>query len=460
MSVENTKAININHLTKAVKTWISHRFSWLAIGAFALALNTAFNYQIIDIESKPLDIFKFYCNVILALIFTYSVYLKSKRITDLYFSKLTWYFLIALALLLRLLLAKLGGNYDLESFEITGDIILNGDSVYEHTNRYNYGPIWAYCLGFLKYLSSIGGGFNKTLFHAYIVCTLFLFELLLLKALLKNGFDQLMCLIFLFNPISLILIGHHSQFDIIAISIAYWAYLFIKNKQLFWGIFLLGLSYSIKHIFVFLPLILLFDKSINFKNRCLISVLPAGLFAWSFLPFYYDWQAIKTNVLSYQLNHGQTLFYKLFEIAIPHAFSDFESLKTIPLMTGYKPIWILSFLCLGYLINKNNKHGQFEMYLTYLVGSSLAISEQYLLIPIIMVIAMRRYFISWIYVLLATYYIMFVSAHNTAQYFNLTHLGINLDKTWYSIGFAQIQICLLLILYIAFKKNSNLKLTE
>ena len=459
MSVKNTIQSTLISVANHTKSALQHRFTWLIVLLVAALFNTGFALSSSSEVQAPACIFQFFINTLLALTFTYAVYLKSKKTISFNLTRQIWFVLIPLALGLRLLMAKLGGNYDLESFEIAGDIVLNGDSVYAHTNRYNYGPFWAYCLGFLKLLSSIGGGYNKTLFHAYIVCTLFLFELILLKGLRKNGYDQLMCLILLFNPLSIILIGHHSQFDIIAIATAYWAYIKIKENNILLGIILLGLSYSIKHIFVFFPLILLFDQQITLKNRLIIAVTPALIFAATFMPFISNWQAIKTNVLSYQLNHGQTLFYKIFEIVIPHAFSEFEVLKTIPLMTGYKPIWILSFLALGYWIYRQSAKQPFELYLTYLVGSSLAISEQYLLIPFMMVVAMRHHFIAWLYVLVSTYYIMFVSLHNTSQYFSLGDLGMNLNREWYSIGFAQIQICLLILLFVAINR-SNLKSPE
>jgi hypothetical protein len=282
---------------------------------------------------------------------------------------------------------------------------------------------------------------------------LFLAELALLKGIKKHGFSDISCLILLFNPVSIILIGHHSQFDIIAIALGYFAYHKLVKQQMLSGLLLLGLSFSIKHLLVFLPLVMLFDTQIKLKNRLLLLVIPALIFGLSFLPFLTDLVAIKKNVLSYQLNHGQTLFYKLFEIIIPHAFSEFETLQLIPLMNGYKPLWILSFLVLGYSIYHYKTGHAFNLYLAYLVASSLAISEQYLLIPVLTIVLYRKQFISWLYLLLSSYYIMFVSAHNTAKYFNLESLSIYLPAEWYSIGFAQIQLCLLILVVSVVLKN-------
>ncbi|MFM6982943.1 MAG: hypothetical protein ACKOXF_02340 [Chitinophagaceae bacterium] len=434
------------------------RWSWIFILFISLITNSIFALNPLNSNGSEITagMLRFFCNLILALAFSYAVFQKSKRISQFKITEKLWFIIIPLALILRLIMAKLGGNYDLESFELTADIILNGDSVYAHTSRYNYGPVWAYWLGALKFLSSVGGGYNKTLFHSYIVVTLFLAELTLLKAIRKQGYSDIACLILLFNPVSIILIGHHSQFDIIAIALGYIAYQKLISQKMLSGLIILGLSFSIKHLLVFLPLLMLFNQDIKLKNRLLILVVPALIFGLSFLPFIADLTAIKKNVLSYQLNHGQTLFYKLFEIVIPHAFSEFETLQLIPLMNGYKPLWIASFLAIGYVINTYKTGYTFEIYLAYLVASSLAISEQYFLIPILSVVLFRKQFISWIYLLLATYYIMFVSAHNTSKYFRLDSFGIYLPADWYSIGFAQVQLCLLiLVISILIKKRAK-----
>jgi hypothetical protein len=435
---------SINRLTLGSLQW---RFSWLIILLIAALTNAVFIFAPgqTDTQAHLFDRLQFYCNALLALVFTYAVFLKSQQISHYKVPKTYWLIILPVALLLRLLMTQLGGNYDLESFEITGDIVLNGNSVYGATTRYNYGPLWAYWLGLLKFLASVGGGYNRTLFHSYIVVTLYLAELQLIKGIKKHGYSDFCSLILLFNPVSIILIGHHSQFDIIAIAVGYFAYHKIVKGKMLSGLVLLGLSYSIKHILVFLPLLMVFDTRISRKNRLLTLLVPALIFAISFLPFVGDWQAIQKNVLSYQLNHGQTLFYKLFEIVIPHAFSEFGSLNTLPLMNGYKPLWIASFVLLGYAIKTCNTGHYFELYLCYLVGSSLAISEQYFLIPLMAIVLYRKYFVSWLYLLLSSYYIMFVSAHNTAKYFNLDNLGMHLPADWYSLGFAQVQLCLILL---------------
>ena len=49
---------------------------------------------------------------------------------------------VVLGMVLRLLAAARGHNFDFESFIIVADIARDGGNVYADTLRYNYGPIW------------------------------------------------------------------------------------------------------------------------------------------------------------------------------------------------------------------------------------------------------------------------------------------------------------------------------
>ena len=133
--------------------------------------------------------------------------------------------------------------------------------------------------------------------------------------------------------------------------------------------------------------------------------------------------------------------------------------KLIPIFTGYKFIWLLIFPTLAFYAYKWKNTDMFNIYLLCIVATSLAISEQYFLIPLTAVFAYRKYLFSWIYVFLASYYILFVSFNNTSKYFSLRSIGIALDFEWYQIGFAQVQLCLFVLLgqiiYSSYKQNQN-----
>jgi hypothetical protein len=86
------------------------------------------------------------------------------------------------------------------------------------------------------------------------------------------------------------------------------------------------------------------------------------------------------------------------------------------------------------------------VYLLLIVGTSLAVSEQYFLIPLAAIAYYRRYILAWLYLAAATYYIMFVSFNNTSKYFDLKDMGIGLDYEWYYMGAAQVQFLLVLLI--------------
>jgi hypothetical protein len=435
-------------LTKSFK----HRMSYLCAFISLLLFNglaKLLDYTIGDADgviSGQMRFAIFDINIILSTWFLFSLYFKSSRISDINIPQKSWIVLFGFALLLRVLMAALGHNFDLESYEIVADIVINGDSVYANTTRYNYGPIWAYLLAFLKLLASIGS-YNQKLFHELIVICLFIAEVFLYRGIYKQTKNNLLILLLLFNPISIVIIGHHSQFDILAICMAYYAYLYIKNKKYNTAILLLGISYSIKHIMVFFPLMLLFNQEILLKERVKLLTIPALIFVLSFMPFYNDFEAIKTNVLSYQFNNNQTFLKHLLDLAIPGFITKMGFFKLLPIFTGYKFIWLLIFPSIAYYAYKWKNTDIFNLYLLCIVATSLAISEQYFLIPLIAVFAYRKYLFSWIYIFLASYYILFVSFNNTSKYFSLKSIGIALDFEWYQIGFAQVQMCLFVLLF-------------
>ncbi len=457
-------AIDISKVTLKlfVKKLFKNRYSYL-FAFFALIIFNGINkiashyFGSIDGQwSDNISFLIFTFNVILFIFLLITLYFKSQVIKDININKKQWIGLFAIAFLMRIFLAMLGHNYDLESFEIVADLVLKGENIYSGTERYNYGPIWAYILGFLKFLSSIGG-YSQKAFHVYITITLFVAELILYLGLLKAYKNNLFVFILLYNPVSLVLIGHHSQFDIIPICITFYAAQAIKKQNFNTAIILLGLSYCVKHIMVFYPLFLIFDKKISLNRRMQIILIPGFIFAISFIPFIEALDSIKKNVLSYQFNFNQTLLKHLLDIVVPTFVLKTILYIPIKFLHGYKLIWISIFPILGYFTAKKEIENPYFIYLITIVASSLAISEQYFLIPLCGVVFYRKYLFSWIYLGLSSYYIMFVSYHNTSKYFSLKSMGMNLEYDWYQIGFAQVQLCLLVLLCQIFYNNYKKK---
>lgn len=455
----------MNALKSRINSIIQNRHAWLWIMLACVLFNLT--HKLADhflgdgdgVVSGHLRYLVFDLNIALGFCFILSVFLKSKRCSDLTIGKTAWTIIAIAAVSARIWLSQLGHNFDLESYEIVADIVLRGDSVYGHTERYNYGPVWAYMLAGIKYLSALAG-YSQQTFHLFIVLILSMAELMFYRLLYQKYRNNLMILMLLFNPVSLIIIGHHSQFDILAIALAFAATLQLEKKRLINAVILLGLSYCTKHIMVFFPLFLMFDKSLSIRNRLIILTVPAALFAISFLPFYADIAGIQKNVLAYQFNNNQTFLKQIFDLLIPGFIIKMGIFKILPLFQGYKFLWLAIFPLIGYMITKYKAEERFFIYLLCIVASSLAISEQYFLIPLSAVAFYRKYLFAWLYLAASSYFILFVSFNNTYRYFNLKSIGISADFEWYQLGFAQVQLCLAAlltqVLYHAWKQSRKL----
>lgn len=392
------------------------------------------------------------CELLLLLLLTFTVFRSSDYTLKSDLSDQKFYFWVLTAFALRIILSRTGHNYDLESFEIVADHVLNGDNLYAATNRYNYGPVWAYMCAAMKFLSSIGGGYNRLVFHSYMSCTLFLFELLLLKQLDRHGFTRVDKLLWLLNPIAIILIGHHSQFDIIALALGFMAINKLEDNQDLTAALLLGLSLVFKHILAFLPIALLFNSRLKTRQKIILLVIPYLIFAIGFLPFIDAWESIRNNVIGYQLNHGKTLIYNVGEFIFPNSITDFKLPYNLPFTNAYKPLWIGILLLTGYVLRKSSPFKNLMAYTCVLVAFSPAISEQYFIIPLAFVIYLRNEAISWVYMLAAFFYLQFVSEHNTSKYFNLEDLGLKLDTIDYKIDFCTIQFILMVLTIVSLRR--------
>ncbi len=448
--------VMIESLNKLRLLIFNKRFSWLILLGCILIFNISlivFKANDSFLYTPSISKLLFILNAILASAFIYSVYLKYPKFAGLSLTPPIQITLFTMAWIARIALSRLGHNYDFESFEIVSDHILQGQNFYKETSRYNYGPVWAYLCAGMKYLSSIGGGYNPVLFHSYMASLLFVFELLLLKTLNQSGYNQFSLLIGLFNPISLILIGHHSQFDVMALALGFISIRQLQNGRVLQACLLLGLSLSIKHILAFLPLLFLFRSDLSLSTKIKFLVLPPLIFAIGFLPFISAWPEIKTNVIGYQLNHGQTLIYKLGELLFPNFLTDFESLKNVPFGSSYKPLWLGLIIAIGYKARHRNLLELILIYLLTILAFSPAISEQYFIIAMPAVLYLLNHWSSWLFLLSGSYYLQFVSQHNTSKYFNLSHLGFDLKYEWIAIGFAQIQILMALMLLVILRKK-------
>ena len=212
-----------------------------------------------------------------------------------------WKMFFALAVVstaLKFISSAKGWNCDFEAYNIVADIVNRGGNVYAETTRYNYGPPWFIVLGFIKSFT----------------CGYFRYGIILLLSLADIGIAALLwrrrlflpVILFLFSNVSIHISGCHNQFDNIAIFIALLAFVLIDSRRRlgflssYWlGVVLLGVSITVKHVFVFVPFWFLFRRT-GFAKRVISFALPLLIFVSSFIPYsgLTDEKSVKQIVVS------------------------------------------------------------------------------------------------------------------------------------------------------------------
>ena len=281
-----------------------------------------------------------------------------------------WLFLITSSFALRFMMSLRGSNYDFQSYRIVVSAISAGHFPWD-TGRYNYGPIWAYFLWLINVLS----GNNSTIFRILIIGILTTADFFI-YSLLKRRFGLKAGLIFLFNPVSIIISGYHNQFDNVAIVIGLWALLRMESKSenllkvpLALGA-VLGLSISIKHDFLLFLIWIFFTKKI--VNRLQILAISIAIPVFLIFPFYV---MDKNNIIKYYLRYTSS--------------NNAPLLKDLFLTSGWSPgkfgliFFIIGLTSFGYLTRLNSIGTKISIYTLVFVAFSSGIANQYLVIPAI-----------------------------------------------------------------------------
>ncbi len=312
-------------------------------------------------------------------------------------------------------ISLLGYNYDVQSFYIVSDLVVEGKNFYAETARHVYGPVWAYLLGAIRYLQiSLLNDLSIENFHLLLALFLSLADIAM-GVILWRYFSFAAGCLFLINPISLLLTGYHSQIENLAILPGIMACgLFAaegqKRQVKFWaGVGLLALSLSLKHILFLIPVWFLFNKSLQLRERLILFFVPAFIFVLSFLPFVTGNPAalerVKFIFSGYNSVHLSGFYPQLIDLFFPVKFFE-KAFSILPIFAGFKLIWIITLASLGLLMKNKSPLESFLIYLIAVCVTSSALVEQYLAIPVISCIVFRKHpAIRW-YLYLATIFLI------------------------------------------------------
>lgn len=288
-----------------------------------------------------------------------------------------------IGIILRVWVSQFGSNFDFAMWQANLDIFKQGKSIHQE-GMYGYGSPWIYTLYILDSISlpfiennSFVQSIPGTFYRFKIIIFLSLIDVSIFYLLYKN-YSLKVGLLYLFNPISIIITGYHNAFDNYAILFGFLAILSygdLNSREItfkkFFSFFLFGLSISIKHILLLFPIWLAFKEK-RLINKILIVVIPYTVFViLLFAPFVpEDFQKQIYNILHLG-KHETGPFWKMFLSDIFNKYFSFFQLAFLLLTT-------LGFL----LVNKDLKNS-FYLYLIAVVAFAPQMYTQYLLIPLL-----------------------------------------------------------------------------
>lgn len=279
--------------------------------------------------------------------------------------------LLGIGIALRFAMLKRGHNFDMDSWRLAADITAHHGNVYAETYRYNYGPVWFEVLHVLDRIAQ----WLPNPYHAFrfaIVGVLTLADLGI-WFLLKKRFGFVAGFLFFLNPISIIITGYHNQFDTLAIFVALTAVMVYGDdngpltRRKWWGLVLLGVSLTVKHVFFLFPLWLAIRQK-GWREKLLVLSVPVGVFALSFLPFVADGHGgILKNVFGYASFNNAPFWYTV----VPQFVQSVISIKFL---------FLGALIVFAFIMRKRPIVESLLMYSIVLVMFSPAIANQYLAI--------------------------------------------------------------------------------
>ena len=316
----------------------------------------------------------------------------------------------------RLHIASDAGNFDLASWYMVIQAIQSGKTPWD-TDRYNYGPSWSVILSLI---GKISGEDN---FHTrfFIVFFLFIMDLATSVILIKFG-HKIGAILFILNPISLIISGYHNQIEAAAIFFSILAIWILsryfeksiekKSHILFLAGVFLGIGLTFKHTFLLLP-ILLAMRAWSLPHRIIVIVVPYTIFFVSFTPY------LNTSMNSIYRNVFQYRSYQNFPF-----YSNFIDLSQVNL-TYLNVLFLIILLFVGATTRRMDLLRAFAIFSVAVVTFSPSIANQYLVIPAFGCVILKNK-LALLYTVLASIFLMKSPDGLGLVYFSFTNISPNI----------------------------------
>lgn len=211
---------------------------------------------------------------------------------------------VAIAIAARLGLAwGFHGNFDQTSYEIVQGIWRAGGNVYAETSRYNYSPVWFHVLGALAWVQDTTGLAAHGVIRTFLTIVDVATAGVVYRIARRFGVPPLRsALLFIANPVSILVTGYHGSFDNLALLLVLAALLPISNR---WAIVLSAAGAVVKHSVALGPLYHLAHRFPSYVQRLAIMAALGIAFGLTFVPYVADgWEGIVRNVLRYSTGVG------------------------------------------------------------------------------------------------------------------------------------------------------------
>ena len=339
----------------------------------------------------------------------------------------------------------------MESWDVVRYKVTLDQSVYTGTNRYNYGPVWSYTIYLLNLIFI---PVSTQDFHLVLAWFMVFVDISIFFLLLKIFNLNVSTIYFLSTP-AVLISGFHIQIDNFSILFALiFQYFFyksldvdykIKNSKLYIvSMLFLGISLSIKHIFIFYPIVLsliFLNYRINFYNiklnisKILPLVIPYLVFILSFVIDIVfrssDWgnilKGINDNVLNYKSFIGNSFIFQFLKLISDH--TQLMSSSTINFLISNGTVLFIILVFIAFFLNREkiNIKNSLYYYLLVFYCFSPSLADQYLVIPLIPVIVLSTNFFSLLYLISSGLYLSLLSKNNINFYYemfpNFQHLA-------------------------------------
>lgn len=351
--------------------------------------------------------------------------------------------IVVLSISLKLMVSRLGHNFDSESWMEVSNAMQKGRVVYNTTSRYNYGPIWSYILGGLSTINVHLDKFNVTDLHFTVVVFLSIVDALI-SLLLYKMFGKIPALLFLLNPVAILLTGYHSQIDNVAVLIGLFSwYLYLNGREksnlkiIYLSALILGVSLSMKHILFLFPVWMLFLAPVgkeNFKTKLVYTLIAYGVFTAGFIIEILRDYPHKTQVIygiteyvfKYKSSYGFSVLFQMMDLIFPIKLLD-KGLSWLPIFKGYTFIFFGLLILYGYIIINKIGFNKFllPIYLLAFTAFTPSLADQYFAIILVPVAIFWKKIATLVFNILAfTYLAVGNSANITNLYPYSLDLGI------------------------------------